>query len=124
MSGSALQELRATRSVRIEVYDWDKNPTKHELIGAAELSMPDLERLLPQVPYLPYVSLISPLHLPHISPIPRAVGRRGQRDARRGDAVRRQAGLQFLPQESRLRLGQPHDQDQLEGCSTTGRRAR
>ena len=48
MSGSALQQLRATRSVRIEVYDWDKNPTKHELIGAAELSMPDLERLLAQ----------------------------------------------------------------------------
>jgi len=37
VSGSALQQLRATRSVRIEVYDWDKNPTKHELIGAAEL---------------------------------------------------------------------------------------
>ena len=114
VSGSALQELRATRSVRIEVYDWDKNPTKHELIGAAELSMPDLERLLAQVPSLRSVSLISPLHLPHISPISRAVGRRGQRNARRGDAVRRQAGLQLLPQEPRLRLGQPHDQDQLE----------
>ena len=34
--------------MRIEVYDWDKNPTEHELIGAAELSMPDLERLLAQ----------------------------------------------------------------------------
>ena len=66
--GSALQELRATRSVRIEVYDWDKNPSKHELIGAAELSMPDLERLLAQVPSLRHVSLISPLHLPPLSP--------------------------------------------------------
>ena len=79
--------------------------------------MPDLERLLAQVPSLRSASLISPLHLPHMSAISRAVGRREQRDARRGDAVRRQA--QLLPQESRLRLRQPHDQDQLEGCSTT-----
>ena len=30
------------------MWDWDKNPTKHELIGAADLALPDLDRLLAQ----------------------------------------------------------------------------
>ena len=30
------------------MWDWDKNPAKHELIGAADLALPDLDRLLAQ----------------------------------------------------------------------------
>ena len=48
VSDVGLMALRAVRAVRIEVWDWDKNPAKHELIGSAELSMPDLDRMLSQ----------------------------------------------------------------------------
>jgi len=44
VSGAGLEALRAVKAVRIEVWDWDKNPSKHELIGSAEISMPDLNR--------------------------------------------------------------------------------
>ena len=28
------------------MWDWDKNPAKHEIIGSGELTLPDLNRLL------------------------------------------------------------------------------